>query len=213
VGDDAWAGATYRDLGNAAVGIGDYARAANYYTKSLTLLRPLGERRNIGFTLYALGHLARLEGDSRRARIRLEEFLDLARETGNASTVAWALLELAKLNRADGQFDVADARLKASLPALMRSGNARLIADAILTFETVLLVCRRYERGVRLAGVIDRLASPVWHRVPADEEAVASGLAAARAALGEEEFERAWTAGHAMTLEQAVAYIMESATS
>ena len=48
-------------------------------------------------------------------------------------------------------------------------------------------------------------------RPPTDQAAYDQRVAAVRAALGEEEFARAWAEGQAMTLEQAIASALEDA--
>jgi hypothetical protein len=59
-----------------------------------------------------------------------------------------------------------------------------------------------------LAGAVSLFGTRQDTRIPVDDEVHAAGLAAARAALGDEAFDRLWAEGKAMTLEEAVAYAL-----
>ncbi len=62
----------FHNLGNDALEIGDYERAANLYEESLSRKRELGDRPNIARTLATMGVAALWQGDCERAT-RLEE--------------------------------------------------------------------------------------------------------------------------------------------
>jgi predicted ATPase/class 3 adenylate cyclase len=208
VGDKAWAGATYRDLGHLAVHVGDYDRASQMYEASLALLRPIGEKSNVGMTLHGVGKLARRRGNPRQARVVFEEYLACGRESGVSLGIAEALIDLGQLDRAEGFLDRAEARVGDALTTLEAIRWPRGIATGIWTLATILIEKGEFERGVRAAGSVDSLELTRPHRTPADELAYVEALAAARVRLGDEAFERAWTEGKAMSLDQAVQYAL-----
>jgi hypothetical protein len=69
----------------------------------------------------------------------------------------------------------------------------------------------QFERAVRLLGAAEAVAATLRRTLPVAVAAeYARTAAAARAALSEEAFAAAWAEGRVMTLEEAVAYALES---
>ena len=69
------------------------------------------------------------------------------------------------------------------------------------------------ERGVRLIAAASKLDTLFWTSLDADERAYyESCRAAAQRALGADVYSNDWSAGQAMTVEQAVEYALEGVT-
>jgi tetratricopeptide (TPR) repeat protein len=83
-----------RLLGVAHETTGRFGEADECFKQSLSLLRELGDRRNIGFMLNNLGVIAHLRGDYETAARRYEEALAIFREIGERT---WELPTLGNL--------------------------------------------------------------------------------------------------------------------
>jgi len=159
------------NLGEAARGQGDYARAAVLYQESLALRQEQGDKGNIAASLHNLGIVAREQGDYQQAEALFKESLILFRVVGYRWGIVAGLAEWAELANAKGQV----------------------------------------KRAVRLFGATDSLYEVIGaHAEPAARVRYERAMAAARVQLGETAFAAPWAEGRAMTLEQAIAYALET---
>ena len=68
------------------------------------------------------------------------------------------------------------------------------------------------EAGARLFGASERLREELGAPIPASERIrYETGLAMTRSAVGDEAYERAWTAGRALSLDEAVSEALDIA--
>ncbi len=191
-----------RMQGMLAARQGEYGRAIPLLEEALRLFRESGDRPHVAHTLHHLGIVAYGQGDLSRARALCQEALDLA-GTRHPLFTPWILNSLALIDSARGDQAGAAAALTDvfALEQDLHGAAYRLASAAVLAGE------RGWPDSVaRLLGA-------------AEAEALALGMpfskplrrsyerakATARAALGEESFAAAWTAGQALTLEAAIA--------
>jgi predicted ATPase/class 3 adenylate cyclase len=204
-----------RDLGVVALARGALLEARARIEES----RALAERHGLGplvaSGLLRLAVLDRLEGDYPRARARLAALRRSAAPIGAAGSGAsrdLLVLELGSLARAEGRHDEARAHVHGALRRLHRRGEGTLLRSAVGLAGLLEVARGAPARGVTLlgAGAVGEGLIGTVH-VP-DVRAEAPGfLERARVALGEAGYAAAWTAGRAMTLEQAVTYALEDA--
>ena len=184
---------------------GDLAEARALYEESLGLQRELGDRPGIANSLCNLGYLALSEGDLAGAAKLLEESLALAGELGDKYWTALSLLRLAKVARAEGDHERASVLDGRALTLASEMGAKRALAEWLEGLAGTAVAQGAFERAVVLLGaadaVRDELGAPL---PPAERPAHDKDLAAARAALSEDAFARAWAEGRAMPLEDAV---------
>ena len=149
-------------------------------------------------------------GDYARARRLLDESVSEFRRLGRYDCLGWSLPDLGQVLARQGEHDRAEALLRESLSLLRAQGHRSRTCRAL--YISGLLANGRgdYERGCRLIAVAT-MRHPMAETLldPTERAEVEAGLAAARAALGEEAFAKAWAEGQAMTLEQAVEYALE----
>ena len=199
------------NLGLLASEQGDYARAHTLLEESLTLARELGNKGGIAYALYHLGNLAYFQGDRKNARSLWEESLVLYRELGDKGGIAGSFLSLGNLAYRQGDYTQARSLLEESLVLCQELGNRGGIAEALEAFAVLALAQGHAPRAAHLWGAAEALRSALgtpmqpFHRPTYDQL-----VAQARRTLGENAFTSAWSAGHTMTIEEAIAYALEN---
>jgi predicted ATPase/class 3 adenylate cyclase/DNA-binding CsgD family transcriptional regulator len=146
---------------------------------------------------------ALITGDIPAARIHLEAVAQAARQVGWESAELPANVGL--MLRAEGDFDGARSMFEASLRFSRRSGYRRGMAFGFLYLTCVTGDLGDWERAALLHGSVpafqDRAGIP-WDDF--DARCRQDSLAQARARLGDEQLERAYAEGTALSLEQAL---------
>ncbi len=202
-------------LGENALVRRDYARAAAKLEESAALFRRLGDRWSLTACLLGLGHWERYRGNSARARMLYEESLAMSLEVGDTKAVVEKLLYLGTLARAEGDFKRALALGRESL-GLRREVATQYVVQCLIYLAGIVgLPGDRASavRAARLFGAVERFGEDISIWVPLDVRAVHErDVLSARSRLGEAAFATAWAEGRAMTLEQAIAYVLEESS-
>jgi tetratricopeptide (TPR) repeat protein len=154
--------------------LGAFARARPMLEESLSLRRALGEKRGVALTLLNLDALTLRQGHPEQAVPLYEESLALAREVGLVPHTAWALagLGLAAVHHGAGDRAVPVWR------PIVQNRSGRLVCGALPSDSTV-----------------------ARSRPPSTRHLHSDRLAAVRAQLGTEAFQRALTEGRNMPTE------------
>jgi predicted ATPase/transcriptional regulator with XRE-family HTH domain len=191
---------------------GHLAFAAALWAQSLAQARVAGD---LGEAAHALGNLGEAYfqmGDLTAAATAHTEALAIAQRAGRADLQAMQHGNLGNVARERGDLRTATALQRQALVLKHRLGARRQIA---ITLEDLASIAGAEGRGTRAAHLLgaasairDAIATP--QPVP-ERTATEQAVAAARAALGEDAWNAAWTSGKALTLEQAMAYGLEQA--
>jgi non-specific serine/threonine protein kinase len=213
LGHEASVGETLNNLGDVASDQGDHGFARQCYEESLTIRRKRGYQWGVGWSLIHLGRLARQEGDHERATALDQESLALFRETDDAGGVTWAWYELGKLRHAQEDFGAARSCYQEALSISREMIENPSLPMYLEAFASLVVVQGEAERAARLYGAAERAreakSTPLS---PSERTEYEPGVTAARTALGESAFAGAWSAGRALTIEQAVQYALEERT-
>jgi predicted ATPase len=196
------------NLGLVAIAAGDDGRARPLLQEALRLARRTGIAGFAAMVLLRLSILDRLEGDYARALRELEECCTIFQEAHIVED--HTLTGRGNLARAQGHFAEAHTQLTEALRRAYRRGDRRAVAEKLGWLGVLAVAEGDPTQGVRLM-VAARTENPTIAaiHVPDARREVEAGLALARTLLGERYFARAWAAGQAMTLEQAVAGALE----
>ena len=179
----------FSNLGLVAQKQGDYDAARDLYEQGLTLSRELGYRWSIALLLNNLGLVAQERGDYGAASALHKESLTLRSELGERIGIAGSLAGLGGVVTGRESRDVEQVTHVGALREPPLHGQL--------------------ERAARLFGMVDKLLEGTPAVLAAeDRKMYEQNLAAARALLNEEAFERAWVEGRGMSLEQAIAYAL-----
>ena len=200
------------NLGATLSFVGERGRARTLLEESLALKRAHGDRRGVAVGLDNLGDLAALLDDKAAARRLFEESLAIRRELNDRAGIARVLLGLADLAHAQGEPATSLRLLAENLSITRDLGDQLAISHALEGLADVARAFGDVEREVRLRGHAQRLRETMDYSIPpAMQPRHGRTLETARAALGDgAAFDRAWQAGRAMTLEQAVELALQA---
>ena len=197
-------------LGWVALRPGDYQLANARLEEALAISRELGDTRSMGFELSGLGEVALRQGDYLRATQLMEESLELRRQLGNKWGVGVSLGMLGWVAMRERDWTRAIERLGESLEVRQEIGDKGGSAWCLERLAGVAIMQGQAEKAVRLFGAAAMLRASIGSVIdPADQANYKRNLKSLRAKLGKERFAAAWDEGHALTLEQAVAYALK----
>ncbi len=199
-------------LGWTAEAQNDYAAARSHYEEFLRLWQaadfgnPEIKKRHIIEGIESTADLDRLLGNYAKARARYEEALAYYREEGDQLRVRLTLHSLGKIALAELNYAQAIKLLRESLPDPATTHNELRWTIAKLT--TLANAFRAQGESTHAARLLGAVESEVHKGMPATQNDYAQNVIASKAMLGEAAFAAAHAEGQAMTLEQAVAYVL-----
>ena len=210
IGDKFGIAITLGFKGMAAQKKGDYRQASEMCEESLALFREIGYKGGIAAALRLLGGIALNEGDYERGQALGEESLALCRETGSKPGVAFALLHLGRVAKYRGDYRQAAEMYEESLTLSQELGTKGEITECLEELGEVAVAQGQPDRGGRLFGAAEALREEMGNPIRVHERSsdYDQRVAAARAELGEEAFAEEWEEGRAMTIEEAIDYVL-----
>jgi predicted ATPase len=156
--------------------------------------------------LSILGMLAYKEGEYARAETLFGSSLALLREAGDRSGVAAALVNLGAVAYQQGLYVQASGLWTEGLAGCAEIGDSQAAAHCLAGLAQIAAAQHQAERAARLAGAATaQFEQPASDVEPVDHRAYDRVLAKARGALDPAVWAQAWTAGHALSLMEAVA--------
>jgi predicted ATPase len=198
-------------LGSVVYGSGDPAAARTYYEESLRLFQEQGDALYALLVLSALQVMASTQGDQELARSLDQQLQPLMQQARNRGAVVLLLINIGDiwLHRW-GNEQQAKVLYRESLSLwrnLQRVEQGIGIVKGLAGLAEVAAAQGQAERAGRLFGAADSLLpSNSLYR-----EDVNRRSAAARAHLDAAAFEAGWSAGQAMTQEQAITLALQDA--
>ncbi len=181
----------------------DPARSPPLYTEAIACTERSGDHLISSFLQNNAGSAAFAAGDIPAARAHLEAAAQAAGQIGWEHTAA--TLGLGLVLRAEGDLDGARSTFEAALRISRRNGDNLSMAWACLYLACLTGDAGDWDRAAKLHGAAqafqDRKGSP-WQKD--DARYRQDSLAQARARLGDEQFERAYAQGMALSLDQAL---------
>jgi predicted ATPase/transcriptional regulator with XRE-family HTH domain len=210
IGDDRGAGLVLADLGASLHWDGKEEEAIESLEESLRLLRATGERWGTAYALLWLGDTWFRMGDIERAATQWEESLRLTQELGDHYLMAWSLGGLADVTRLRADYKRATGMFKESLSLYQSSGNKIGPPFSLEALALVAVALGDAKRAARLWGAASAWREAINEPLPLSyQRDYAASITQARTQLGEEVYASAWSEGHAMSPEQAVAVALE----
>lgn len=193
-------------LGLTVLYLGEDERATALCEQSLAISRALGDPRGIASWLANLGLIMLARGDDQRAQELCEESLAIRKALGYKGGCAHTLAILGRIALDQGAYERATACYKESLTLRQETGEQEGIATALEGLAAVTGMQGQPVSAARLYGFAESLRTLLGAPLtPIDRPAYQQTVAAIRAQLDEPTFLKAWTAGQAMTLEDAIA--------
>ena len=197
------------NLANALKVRGDYTRAQTALREATDIFREAGDPSGAAWAMNQQGDIARAQGDLAVARDFYQRALAAFREAGDRWGSARSLADLGYSCCEQGEYAAAHAAYQEALQIFAGLGHRRGIARALEGFACLAVTRGQAARALQLAAAATLLRHQVSAPLPqAEQSKIDQSLSAARAALSEPEGNDAWTAGSAMSLEQAIQYAL-----
>ncbi len=178
----------------------------------MALLQALGDKPNLPSVMMHLGSIAAYEGDVERSERLLDEALALSQALGEPGMLAMTYRFKGRVAYHLADWARARAAYQASLRLQRDVGRKWEIAACLEGLAGVADGQDESARAARLWGAAEGLREQMGAPVPpVDRVHYEAAVAHTRMALGEAGFGAAWAEGRAMTLEQVIAYALETA--
>ncbi len=194
------------NLGSCLVSLGDVAGGSALLEHSLVWRQERGEIYGVAFSLDTLAELAFIEGDYERAGSLSQQAAAMFQELGDPLG-ANNLVRVACVAIARGE--PAGPLLTQALEELRPTRNVPSLAAALDATGAALTVDEAHEQAATLWGAASAARTAIGGRwAGAERSLVEPHLPDVRNALGNDRFEKAWSSGLNMTLDEAVAYAL-----
>ncbi len=178
----------------------------------MTFFRELGDQQRIAQALSNLALAVQREGDHARAVTLFEEALAIQRGLGDARSLAITLADFALLVREQRDDGRAAALLVESIALGRLIENPAILRTGLRKLAELLLAHRRPATAAKLIGAADSFGDDGDGPAPQPGSTTEHPTAtAARTALGDAPYAVAWTAGRALSPDQAVAEAAQAA--
>lgn len=153
------------------------------------------------------GAVALQSGDLETARTQLGEVLKIARESSFQWQIGRGLHQVSRLDRTSGGLSASESSAHETLRTMSPYGDQAGVCDVLESLGGLAAELDSREEATRLFGAAARLRQEIGYvRLPAYREGYEADVAKARSGLDEEEFDRAWKEGFALTMEEAITY-------
>ena len=204
IADRAGIAQSLNNLGVVAMRDGQPRQALDYYEESLAIRKERGDQLAIGQSLHNLGVAWSWLRDFERANACYVASLKIAREVGDPHGVAGTLTNLGAVAVWSDQLTEARAFLEEALPLWQRLGLDYGRAETIEMVGVLLGKEGRPVDAVKLLAVAAdmRVRSNIPHST-FEHEYLSGVMDRLRATLGGERFDRIWSEGRAMSVDEA----------
>jgi predicted ATPase len=187
----------------------DFERARAMFEEAAGIARAEGMKLSLALSLIHIGYTAVLAGDFERAASRLNEGVDLLDELGETTWTPVAHLYLGLRALLVGQIEEAESILRTSLMEGREQAPQQQLGDWIEALAAVATAKGEALRAAMLWGATDALFENRGLAVLEVNRQVRERFRhEADGSLQGDSRAEAWDKGHAMTLQQAVAYAL-----
>jgi predicted ATPase/DNA-binding CsgD family transcriptional regulator/DNA-binding XRE family transcriptional regulator len=193
-------------LGRVAYFDGDHASARSLGEQSLAIAERLADPWLIGYSLHLLGLSAHIAGDYATADEFYERSMAIRQAVGAREQIGVLYQLMGTSSQRQGDFARARTLYREYLAIGREFGSTFHVNQVLGLLGSLAAVQGQAERAARLIG-----AAAVFHEtsrtraIPLTEALFAEGIELARQVMGEGAFATAWTAGRAMSSEEAIA--------
>jgi predicted ATPase/DNA-binding CsgD family transcriptional regulator len=203
-------GVTLHMLALLAFAAADFEEATEFAEQALHLLRELDGGPWLAYALNDIGFELSRAGDMERGQSLIEEGLTLSHAVGNRYGSGIMLTDLGVLGHDGGDLHLAAERFRQGLMLLADIGDTWYLASPLSGLASIAALTGEAECAARLLGAVDELRERSGALVfPTEGQRSERAAAMARTAQGDESFARAYAAGRALSLAQAIAEAIE----
>jgi ATP/maltotriose-dependent transcriptional regulator MalT len=210
-GDDYLLAVALNNLGGPTMSLGENEQATAYIEESLALRRRIGDVSRIALSLCNVAATALLKGDIARAAALFAEAVEIATAIGDKRHISFAHSGLAWVAYRERRWEEADAHARESLRLGRELGMKTLVVEEICCLAGAAAARGDPARAARLAAVAEFHQSLLGPEETDFADLPRADIEGAKAACDPETWEQAWSAGTAMSLEDAATYALSSA--
>jgi len=210
---DQWNIATaFRNLGLLESIEGNYVQARSLFEQSLEIWRGMGYEGKTGrsWSLIYLGDIALIQEDVERARSLYQESISFLRELGDMNFLAYSVRRLGQLAWREGDYEKAMTLFRESLIKNQAVGDPRGAIACLAGFAAIGIAQREYERATKLMAAVESQLTLIGIRLlPVDKMEYERNLALLRTKLDEKNFNKFWSKGQGMSLDDTITFALE----
>jgi len=189
----------------------DALQAKRYLDEAAQVVQEAGYPWATSFTASGLAQVAALLGDLRTARARFQESAEAGRKVGNMRVVHASRSELAHVLRQHGELAEALEIYKDLLPKWKELGHRAALAHELECIAYILIRKEEPVRAATLLGAAEALRAAIDSvRTQVEQVEYEKEIAALRAGMEEADFQKHWSEGRVLTMEQAMAQALEA---
>ena len=201
-------GTALNNLGVESIDRGDMERARELFEASYRVRAEMGDLSRMALSLNNIGATLCATGDTSQAREHVAQAFELAREIGDRRHVHAALDTLAWIALAEGGAGEARELFTEALRQALEIANRPAAGVSLYGLAAAAAAAGDGRLAARLAAIAEpdsqaSISVDPWTRAVFERH-----LAEARAQTDPAEWEQAWAAGAALTIEQAAAEIL-----
>jgi hypothetical protein len=190
---------------------GDAALAHQHGEEGVALVQESGDRWSSTMALLGMAMTATFLEDYAEARARFSTLGPRFGELGDRHRLNMVKSELAHLDRYEGKLHEAEAAYRETILEWKGLGHRAAIAHQLECFASIAKAREDGGRAARLYGAAEALRQKIAIPMTPKEKTEYEGqIANLRAGMDEKAFASAWAEGQAMSMEQAIAYALET---
>jgi predicted ATPase/class 3 adenylate cyclase len=193
------------NLGFAYLLAGEYPAAQDLYQRAADMYRGLDDPRRLAHAITAMAMAAYQQGDLETTDVLNEEARATFLRVGDLWGIALTAGQLTALGLKRGDLKRARAAAIDSLEANQALGSTLGNAVSIQALAVLAVRLGRPERGVRLAGAVDRIKEVAGGEAPQGIVGLEDPCEIAKTSLTQDRIEALREEGRAMTLDEATA--------
>ena len=188
---------------------GDLDRARALCEEALEAVEGTDDTVGRSNALHVLGVIAQMRGDLEQAREVMSRRIELARTLGNFATVGGESSNLSMVERQLGNLERAEQLAAEALQIQEQRGDEWAVPYSLNGLAAVAVETGAFERAATLLGAAEALQARQGNDWPPDERPhFEHSRTVVTGALDPAQRQRAWSAGEAMSLADAVGYAL-----
>ena len=196
-------------LGLAAFARNHLSEARDSFYKAIDIFEKLGDRRNLASAWIHQARTAYRQGEFESAGKFIDKSLEVSRQLNVQWTLGLALEIMGLLQRSQGNYDGALARFQESLKISVNQDNRQGIANCLGAIAGLAALANRSFDAAYLFAASQKTREEIGARMgEGDQAEYTEYLTLMRQQLDDEVFNRAWTYGCSMPIDQAVEIAM-----
>jgi non-specific serine/threonine protein kinase len=200
-------------LSRLAYWMGDFTSPGLWLEEALSIARQLGDQEGEIYVISTYGELSYWQGNYPQAIAYFENAIRSSEKVGEKYQGLWAQVKLAYTILRQGDIQRAREMFEDGIRGMQKADLVIGLVFAIEGLASLYVNQEQLELAAQLFAWADAIRDEIGdHRPPVEQASVERDLAMIHSKLDDQTFEKLYNIGHSMTLEQAIALALQSAT-